>query len=93
MRLRCGVPCAAPVLVMGLLERIAGALFSGPVVTDRSERMGRAAGARARGIPLIRLGPPMTTKGWNSSSLIRLEPSVTSTAPRPARPRSVLGSL
>ena len=91
MRLRRGVPGAAPVLVTDMLERIDGALFSGPVVTDGPERMGRAAGARARGIPLIRSGPPMTTKGRNSPSLIRSDTSVTSTAPRPARPRSVWG--
>ena len=86
---RRGVPGAAPVLVMDMLERIAGALFSGSVVMDRPERMGRAAGACVHGISLIRLGPPVTTKGRISALPIRLDASVTSTVPRPARPRSV----
>ena len=80
-------------VVMDMLERIVPVRFSGPVVTTRPERMGRAAYARARGVPFIRPGPPMTTRGRNSPSLIRLGPSVTSTAPRPARSRSVRGSL
>ena len=89
---RCG-PGAVPALVTDSPERIVFALFSASVVTTRSKRMGRADGARARSIPLIRSGLPATTRGRNSSSLIRLDASVTSAVPRPARPRSVRGSL